>query len=726
MGHFFAKTAAQIALYLLFPALLSATNVDSLQRVLAQQRGSDRLPTLLCLCDIMVRPTLDSQQVLEYAHELMALASEHRDTAAWVEAYLCAATKQRYGKHGSSVEEWLRPARQLAAKRPDLMARVLYWQGAFLTDMGGKDSAIVLFNQGLRLFERRQLPQEYRIRIAGQMMRLHSEKNAELAVDSFANLLLSWSQTPADSAEALRCIATSVENLGRVDAALSAFLKAYQIEKRQKNNLMAAHNLRQAANILRDQKRYGQAIQYYEEAIQLLKNNRNASSLASIYHSLALLYKQTGQVDMALRYGNMALDMKQKGSRVKKQVTSAMLVAELYHITGQNSACLALCQEYLPWAERLRYDEASSKMAFLAAMSAHRLGRIEEAASFLKKGDVATARITTLEVMPTTFQLATESHAQMGHYEQAYQYQLQFQKTQDSIYSIEKSKAIAETEARYETEKKEQRIAALAKENQIKAAQQYGLVGTLVLLIALATILLFNARTRQRHNRVLTQTNEALSRKNHEVETLLREIHHRVKNNLQIVTSLLRMQARKIQDPHALEALNASQARVRSMALLHQRLYQGDVLKDIPMRPYLTDLASGLLDAYQSEEKNIALNIDVDDTALDVDTAVPVGLIANELLTNALKHAFPQGQQGSMSLSFVRQPQGFQLEVADNGVGFPLNGSKPDTLNIGFGLDLVETLAEKLNAQIAYQNGQGSRVALIVQHDPMSQNQHRG
>lgn len=726
MRHFFAKRVAPITFYCLFSTLLAANNVDSLQRVLAQQRGAERLPTLLCLCDIMVRPTLDSQQVLEYAHELMALASERRDTAAWVEAYLCAAVKQRFGEQGSSVQTWLQLARQLAAQRPDLTAKVLYWQGSFLMDMGRQDSAIIFFNQGLHLFDHRRLPPEYRIRIAGQVMRLRSEQNASATVDSLAMLSLSWSQTPGDSAEALRYIAISVENLGRVDAALSAFLKAYQIEKRQKNNLMAAHNLRQAANILRDQKRYGQAIQYYEESIELLKGNRNTSSLASVYHSVATLYKQAGQWEQALRYGRLALDLKQGGSRLKKQLTSAMLVAELYHITGQHSDCMALCQEYLPWAEKLRYDEAASKLTFLAAMSAHRLGRREEALSLLKRGDASTARITTLEVMPTVFQLATESHAQLGFYKQAYQYQLKFQEVQDSIFSIEKSKAIAETEAKYETEKKEQRIAALAKENENKAAQQYALLGGLALLTILAIILLVNARTRQRHNKVLTQTNEVLSLKNQEVETLLREIHHRVKNNLQIVTSLLRMQARKIQDPHALEALSASQARVRSMGLLHQRLYQNDALKDIPMRPYLTDLTTDLLDAYQSEEKDITLRIDVDDIALDVDTAVSVGLITNELVTNALKHAFPQEQQGSMDLSFARLTKGFRLEVADNGVGFPLAGGKPNAPNVGFGLDLVETLTEKLNGQIVYQNGPGSRVVLTVPNNPISQNQHRG
>lgn len=724
--HISCKISSQIALCCLFPVLLTATNVDSLKRVLSQQQGTARLPTLLCLCNTAVRPTLDSQQVLEYAHELIALAAQRRDTAAWVEGYICAATKQQDGRYSTSTEMWLGPARQLAAHRPDLLARIHYWKGEFFRYAGKSDSALAYFGRSMNLLEQRGMPQEYRIRGAGQTMFLLSERNEKHTVDSLARLVLIWSETPRDSAEAFRGIAAAMENLGHSDGALSAFLQAYQIEKRLNNTLFAAYNLRQVANILRDQKQYAQAIQYYEEAIKLLQGSPNTNSLASIYHSLALLHKQTGQLETALRYGNMALNLKQKGGRIRRQVTSAMLVAELYHIMNQYSACLDLCREYLPWANQLQYDIAISKLAFLAAMSAHRLGAKEEALLFLKKGDAAAKQVATLEVMPAAYQLATEAYAQLGLYQQAYQYQIKFQHAQDSIFSMEKSKAIAETEARYETEKKEQRIAALAKENQIKATQQYALLGGVALLSALALVLGFNARARQRHNKVLTQTNEALSRKNQEVETLLREIHHRVKNNLQIVTSLLRMQARKIRDPHALEALNASQARVRSMSLLHQRLYQGDALKDIPMRPYLTDLATVLLDSYQSEDQNIALDIAVDDISLDVDTAVPVGLIANELLTNALKHAFSQQQQGQLNLSFAKQANGFRLEVADNGVGFPIKDSKPSAANIGFGLDLVETLSEKLHGQIIYQNGQGSRVTLIVQNIPTSQYQDHG
>lgn len=720
------KIFSQIALCCLFPMLLTATNVDSLKRVLAQQQGLARLPTLFCLCNADVRPTLDSQQVLEYAHELIALAAQRRDTAAWVEGYICAATKQQSGKHHESAEIWLKPARQLAAHRPDLLARVHFWKGEFFRYTGASDSALAYLGRSMNLLAPRGMPQEYRIKSASQIMFILSERNEKPVVDSMAQLVLSWSETPSDSAEALRGIATAIENLGRSDGALSAFLQAYQIEKRLNNSLLAAYNLRQVANILRDQKQYVQAIQYYEEAIKLLQGSQNTNNLASIYHSLALLYKQTGQLEVALRYGNMALSLKQKGGRIKRQVTSAMLVAELYHITNQYAACLDLCREYLPWADQLHYDIAISKMAFLAAMSAHRLGAKEEALLFLKKGDAAIVQLTTLEVMPAAYQLATEAYAQLGLYQQAYQYQVKFQHVQDSIFSMEKSKAIAETEARYETEKKEHRIAALAKENQIKATQQYALLGCLALLAAFATALWFNARARQRHNRELTQTNEALSRKNQEVETLLREIHHRVKNNLQIVTSLLRMQARKTRDPHALEALNASQTRVRSMSLLHQRLYQSDALKDIPMRPYLTDLATVLLDAYQSEDQEIALDIAVDDISLDVDVAVPVGLIANELLTNALKHAFSQQRQGQLNLSFAQQANGFRLEVADNGVGFPIKDSKPSSPNLGFGLDLVETLSEKLHGQITYQNGHGSRVTLTVQNIPTSQHQDHG
>nr|MBP6827716.1 sensor histidine kinase [Saprospiraceae bacterium] len=223
-----------------------------------------------------------------------------------------------------------------------------------------------------------------------------------------------------------------------------------------------------------------------------------------------------------------------------------------------------------------------------------------------------------------------------------------------------------------------------------------------------------NAASRKRLNTALEKTNSELTRKNTEVQTLLREIHHRVKNNLQIISSLLRMQARRTSDENTLEALRTGQARIRSMALLHQRLYQGEQLKDIPMSPYLTELSQSLLDAYRVDEDRIRFRTEIEPIDLDVDTAIPLGLIANELMTNALKYAFPEDRSGEILLSLKKTDHGFALQVSDNGIGMKLSEGKPAAGRNTYGLELVESLAQKLNGQLVFSNGKGTRTTLTA------------
>ena len=160
--------------------------------------------------------------------------------------------------------------------------------------------------------------------------------------------------------------------------------------------------------------------------------------------------------------------------------------------------------------------------------------------------------------------------------------------------------------------------------------------------------------------------------------------------------------------------MRTGQARVRSMALLHQRLYQGEQLKDIPMPAYLSELSESLLDAYGLDEDRIRFQTDFDDIALDVDVAVPFGLIANELITNSLKYAFPNEREGVIRLVFKRHTEGVCLEVSDNGIGVNLSNGKPVVNSTSFGLELVESLAQKLNGHLVFSNGQGTKTALIV------------
>jgi len=192
-----------------------------------------------------------------------------------------------------------------------------------------------------------------------------------------------------------------------------------------------------------------------------------------------------------------------------------------------------------------------------------------------------------------------------------------------------------------------------------------------------------------------------------EKEVLLKEIHHRVKNNLQVISSLLYLQSKNIEDKETLEIFQESQNRVRSMALVHERLYQSQDLARIDFAEYVRNLASYLFRSYDVNTNVIQLKIKVDDVFLGVDTAIPCGLMINELVSNSLKHAFPDGKEGEIGIELCADDEGqFTLMVRDNGVGFPQDLDFQNTKSLG--LQLVNTLAAQLEGTIELDRSGGT------------------
>lgn len=194
-------------------------------------------------------------------------------------------------------------------------------------------------------------------------------------------------------------------------------------------------------------------------------------------------------------------------------------------------------------------------------------------------------------------------------------------------------------------------------------------------------------------------------------EVLLREIHHRVKNNMQIVSSLLSLQSRYMENESYKQMFKESQNRIKSMALIHEKLYKSKTLETVNFREYITDLVQGLVQSYKGH--NITVTIEVDDILLDVNTAVPCGLIINELVSNALKHAFP-GREGEIKVGLHASNGTIELVVADNGVGIPEGVDMKATETLG--LRLVTILAEdQLNGKIKLTQDGGTEFCITFQ-----------
>jgi two-component sensor histidine kinase/HAMP domain-containing protein len=210
-------------------------------------------------------------------------------------------------------------------------------------------------------------------------------------------------------------------------------------------------------------------------------------------------------------------------------------------------------------------------------------------------------------------------------------------------------------------------------------------------------------------NLALTQEKEKLERANERIKVLIKEIHHRVKNNLQVVASLLRLQSETIEDEKLQQVFGQSQSRVASMALIHEKLYKGDDLAEIDIGQYIKELFAELV-----QLNNVRDSIHYQTTvekgiALDLDTMVPLGLVLNELITNSFKHAFPGRDQGMINLLLHRVADNeFELIYSDNGVGIPQEKLSSEGATLG--MSLIDSLVEQLNGYLTVESdGDGTR-----------------
>jgi PAS domain S-box-containing protein len=198
-----------------------------------------------------------------------------------------------------------------------------------------------------------------------------------------------------------------------------------------------------------------------------------------------------------------------------------------------------------------------------------------------------------------------------------------------------------------------------------------------------------------------------------EKEILLKEVHHRVKNNMQVVSSLLSLQKQFINDPALSEVLRESQRRIKSMSLVHEKLYQSRDLSQVAFSDYIHSLVAHLVVSQQIQEDRIKVHFDLEDLFFDIQTAVPCGLIINELVSNAFKHAFPKNRPGEISIRLKRLAgDSFLLAVKDNGVGLPDGFSIEVSQTMG--MQLITLLSEQLEGRIEIDRSDGTEFRLTL------------
>ncbi len=292
----------------------------------------------------------------------------------------------------------------------------------------------------------------------------------------------------------------------------------------------------------------------------------------------------------------------------------------------------------------------------------------------------------------------------------------------DSSFRVSKIRQAEELQVLYQTEEQKNQIVTLNQQakleqtnlKQATIVKNLTIAGIIAVLI-IAGLLYRQNRQKQKSNNIITQKNEQLQHFLTEKEWLLKEIHHRVKNNLQIVMSLLNSQSAYIDNDIALTAIHDSQHRVHAMSLIHQKLYGSENVSSIDMSSYIRELASYLQDSFNTGQR-IHFEFNITPLELDVSQAVPLGLILNEAITNSIKYAFPDNKEGLINISLANTAlDNYILLISDNGIGMSAHFTeqKPGSL----GMSLMAGLSEDLDGKFTVENNNGTIVRISFVHD---------
>jgi len=312
----------------------------------------------------------------------------------------------------------------------------------------------------------------------------------------------------------------------------------------------------------------------------------------------------------------------------------------------------------------------------------------------------------------------------LGNYVEAIKHLKESSRLGDSIFNMTRNKQIEELQVAYKTEQKDKDFLLLKGKQKLAQVQLQHSQNTRDLTIAGAALLLIIAvllyrlaLLRKKNNRVIKNKNEQLQHLVTEKEWLLKEVHHRVKNNLHTVIGLLESQAAYLQDD-ALKANEISKHRIYAMSLIHQQLYNTEDIKTIDMTVYLPELLDYLGESF-GIGRNIRFRLDIAPVKLGVSQAIPVGLIINEAVTNSIKYAFRPGKQGNITITMHQSADGINLVIADDGIG--INPDIASAASTSMGLKLIKGLTRDIDGEIKFINENGTRIEINFKPDPLNE-----
>jgi two-component sensor histidine kinase len=504
--------------------------------------------------------------------------------------------------------------------------------------------------------------------------------------------------------------ANAINNLGVCNdikgnsaIAIKQFIEAIALFEELKDDNKLARCYSQMGICYFLQYQYDNALLYYSKAIDIYKKAHNTKDLADVLINQGIVFTYTDKLNEAEKNYLQALDIYRAFNNMAGLSPAYNSLAKIYYTRKEYKKAIENYKrsEQYSIAANNPYNLITTYNSLALCYKA--LSQYNEAKQYSEKSIELSKKIGALEREVFCHETLASILFEMGDYKNAYISFQNYAALTDTIFTHDKNDAIAEMQAKFDVEKNQQKVKEIELQKQIDddlhAKQQ--MVFLIVLAVVLVSLffmfLLF--RNKRKIAVLLEQKNAAIQANLEQKEIMMGEIHHRVKNNLQMVSSILDLQARDLTDEHSMRIIEDSLSRINAISLIHQRLYQSENISGIKINTYLQELSVDVLKNFSSSVKAepVQLHCQVDDLDMDLESAIPIGLITAELITNACKYAFKDSAHPRIELSLLKKEATLELTVRDNGIGKQAAVNQSGT---SFGTKLIRSLSRKLRAEI--------------------------
>ena len=477
------------------------------------------------------------------------------------------------------------------------------------------------------------------------------------------------------------------------DLALEQLFEGAEMAQRLNLRKELASSYNAIANIFTDDSNYSQALIYHSKVLALgeLKPEVSLNNIGKVYKKMHLL-------DSALFYLDSSLVLKEKRGDSSLLPSTLSNIADIYSLQGKLSLALGTYNRALAIAESLNNPQLLSLLHLDLGTVYSKTGLYKEALKHLLEAENYGGKANARDILLSVYQAAQHTYRKLGNLEASLTYYDLYSMLFRELTNRERKETFARMQVKYETIEKQKEIDHLntvSEKQVIELKARKRNIIALILIITLACIVLVT----------LFILFKLKARSAKRIDMLMRELHHRVKNNLQSLSALISLQKGQIRNPDAKGALVSLENRVRSMVLIHNKLYFRADVTMIRAKSYIQELSSGLMSGFGFSPGDILVTVDVnDDLQLQSDKALPLGLICNEILSNAFKYAFVPGKQGQkLEIELREHEHAYRLYTKDNGPGF--EEGQPGAP--GFGKKLIHNLVKQLQGTIKESSGNG-------------------